>query len=293
MGIQVEPKWKEIILREKEKAAGTGGRIRKNGIYAVEQRRQALTRKSVEIGMLIPLGITAMLAAPHMSDAPIQAAAPVAQETAAPSEASAVPSAAPAPAVIDENYVQLEDWALVLVNDTVALPADFEVAPTLYGSEQVNSKIYSALSDMLAAAAADGIQDIWVASAYRSVEDQESILESAIQNRMRDYGMTREEAEQNALLTIQEPGHSEHHTGLAVDFNNVASDFEETDAYAWLMENAENYGFVKRYPADKEDITGIDYECWHFRYVGRDNAIAMNDLNMCLEEYVLYLKNQA
>ena len=120
MGIQVEPKWKEIILREKEKAAGTGGRSRKNGIYAVVQRRQAVTGLSVAFGILIALGITAMLAAPHMSDAPIQAAAPVAQETAAPSEVSAVPSAAPAPAVIDENYVQLEDWALVLVNDTVA-----------------------------------------------------------------------------------------------------------------------------------------------------------------------------
>ena len=124
------------------------------------------------------------------------------------------------------------------------------------------------------------------------MEEQERILENAIQNRMNDYGMTREEAEENALLTIQKPGHSEHHTGLAVDFNNVARDFENTDAYAWLMENAEKYGFVERYPEDKEEITGIDYECWHFRYVGRDNAAAMNELGMCLEEYVLYLKNQ-
>lgn len=205
-------------------------------------------------------------------------------------EASEPPTSA-AEAVIDENYVQLDDWQLVLVNDTVPLPDDFVVTPQLYDGVQINSRMYTALRDLLRDASDAGVS-LWVASAYRSVEEQERILENAIQNRMNDYGMTREEAEENALLTIQKPGHSEHHTGLAVDFNNVARDFENTDAYAWLMENAEKYGFVERYPADKEEITGIDYECWHFRYVGRDNAVAMNELGMCLEEYVLYLKNQ-
>ena len=105
--------------------------------------------------------------------------------------------------------------------------------------------------------------------------------------------MTREDAYENARLTIQEPGHSEHHTGLAVDFNDVSSDFRNTEAYAWLQKNAAKYGFVERYPEDKVDITGIDYESWHYRYVGREHAEAMQSLNMCLEEYVLYLKGQS
>ena len=260
------------------------------------RRKQAVTVLSAVFCVLIALVITAVLAVPHAGEAPVEAAASAEPEpTATPApvesaEASEPPTSA-AEAVIDENYVQLDDWQLVLVNDTVPLPDDFVVTPQLYDGVQINSRMYTALRDLLCDASDAGVS-LWVASAYRSVEEQEQILENAIQNRMNDYGMTREEAEENALLTIQKPGHSEHHTGLAVDFNNVARDFENTDAYAWLMENAEKYGFVERYPEDKEEITGIDYECWHFRYVGRDNAAAMNELGMCLEEYVLYLKNQ-
>lgn len=260
------------------------------------RRKQAVTVLSAVFCVLIALVITAVLAVPHAGEAPVEAAASAEPEpTATPApvesaEASEPPTSA-AEAVIDENYVQLDDWQLVLVNDTVPLPDDFVVTPQLYDGVQINSRMYTALRDLLRDASDAGVS-LWVASAYRSVEEQEQILENAIQNRMNDYDMTREEAEENALLTIQKPGHSEHHTGLAVDFNNVARDFENTDAYAWLMENAEKYGFVERYPADKEEITGIDYECWHFRYVGRDNAAAMNELGMCLEEYVLYLKNQ-
>ena len=296
-GIQVEPGRRAPAPRRTRR---TGRRKRANRwtrrIYAVVRRKQAVTVLSAVFCVLIALVITAVLAVPHAGEAPVEAAASAEPEpTATPApvesaEASEPPTSA-AEAVIDENYVQLDDWQLVLVNDTVPLPDDFVVTPQLYDGVQINSRMYTALRDLLRDASDAGVS-LWVASAYRSVEEQEQILENAIQNRMNDYGMTREEAEENALLTIQKPGHSEHHTGLAVDFNNVARDFENTDAYAWLMENAEKYGFVERYPEDKEEITGIDYECWHFRYVGRDNAAAMNELGMCLEEYVLYLKNQ-
>lgn len=272
----------------------------RGGIYAVLRRQHTMTVLTIAFGVLFALGITAVLAAPHRGEAPVQAAAPAqtepvddAAENGASEESSSETSAESENTnVIDADYEQLDDWSLVLVNDVVPLPDDFVVTPQLYGDVQINSKMYTALRDLLRDASNAGVT-LWVASAYRSVEEQTQILENAIQNRMQDYGMTREEAEENALLTIQEPGHSEHHTGLAVDFNDVSRDFKNTDAYAWLMENAANYGFVERYPEDKVDITGIDYECWHFRYVGRDNAVAMNSLDMCLEEYVLYLKNQA
>lgn len=78
--------------------------------------------------------------------------------------------------------------------------------------------------------------------------------------------------------------------GLAVDFNDVEDDFRETEAYTWLQEHAAEYGFVERYPKGKESITGIDYEPWHYRYVGKEHAQRMNELNMCLEEYVAFLK---
>lgn len=260
-GIQVEPGRRAPAPRRTRR---TGRRKRANRwtrrICAVVRRKQAVTVLSAVFCVLIALVITAVLAVPHAGEAPVEAAASAEPEpTATPApvesaEASEPPTSA-AEAVIDENYVQLDDWQLVLVNDTVPLPDDFVVTPQLYDGVQINSRMYTALRDLLRDASDAGVS-LWVASAYRSVEEQEQILENAIQNRMNDYGMTREEAEENALLTIQKPGHSE------------------------------------RYPADKEEITGIDYECWHFRYVGRDNAVAMNELGMCLEEYVLYLKNQ-
>lgn len=192
---------------------------------------------------------------------------------------------------MNEAYEQLDDWSLILVNDVVPLPEDFSVSFQAYSDVQIDSRIYTNLDAMLNDASDAGV-NLWVASGYRGIEDQGEILENAVANRMNEFGMTREEAEGNALLTIQKPGHSEHHTGLAVDFNDVSRDFKNTDAYSWLIENAEKYGFIQRYPEDKEDITGINYECWHFRYVGKENAAEMNRLHLCLEEYVLYLKNQ-
>lgn len=181
-------------------------------------------------------------------------------------------------------------WNLLLVNENNPLPDDFEVDLVYYGEKQVDERIYDALSQMIADCTAAG-GTLWVASGYRSVETQETVLARAVSNRMADYGMTEEEATENALLTIAYPGCSEHHTGLAVDFNYVNSAFEDSVAFAWLQENAENYGFILRFPEDKEDITMISYEPWHYRYVGVEAAIEMNDLGMCLEEYIEYLSN--
>ena len=104
--------------------------------------------------------------------------------------------------------------------------------------------------------------------------------------------MTENEAVEVADRAVQKPGYSEHNTGLAMDFNTVNDSFKNTNTYAWLMEHAEDYGFVLRYPEDKEDITGIMYEPWHFRYVGVEHAKKMNELHMCLEEYIEYVRSQ-
>ena len=104
--------------------------------------------------------------------------------------------------------------------------------------------------------------------------------------------LKEEEAEKAAELLVQRPGYSEHATGLALDFNGVSSDFEHDEAYLWLNEHAAEYGFVLRYPTDKVNLTGIDYEPWHFRYVGVEHAKKMNELHMCLEEYIEYVRSQ-
>lgn len=188
-----------------------------------------------------------------------------------------------------EAYVQPDDPYLVLVNSQVQISDDYTVIPAYIGDHVVDVSIYNDLVKMIDDAKLDGL-NIYVASAYRDVERQKTILKNAINQRM-ESGMTKEEAEASAKLTIQTPAYSEHHTGLAVDFNSVSRDFANTKEYAWLQEHAEEYGFVQRYTKDKEDITGIAQEVWHYRYVGVENAKKMNELNMCLEEYNEYIKN--
>ena len=104
-----------------------------------------------------------------------------------------------------------------------------------------------------------------------------------------DSGYSKEAAEKEAATCIALPGSSEHHTGLAVDFNVTSQSFENSKTFKWLKENAENYGFIMRYPSDKMDITGgIIYEPWHWRFVGINIAKEMKSLGMCYEEYCQY-----
>ena len=211
---------------------------------------------------------------------------------------TATPTATPAPTpkslITTRNYYidfkQLEDTRLVLVNSYIPLSESYQVTPRLYSGETVDDLVFLPLTQMLDDAKSAGLS-LWIASGYRSVEDQEELLEDGIQNRMDDFSMTREEAEENALQSFSKPGYSEHHTGLAVDFNSVSRDFEHTDEYGWLSENAWKYGFIQRYPKDKTEITGIIYEPWHYRYVGEENAKKITDSGLCLEEYIINMKN--
>lgn len=189
------------------------------------------------------------------------------------------------------DFQQLSDPLLVLVNYQVPLPEGWQVTPNFIGEETVDIRIYNDLNAMFLAAQEDNIT-LWVASGYRSVEDQERILNREIQLHMANDGMSEEEAREYSLRTINPPGYSEHHTGLVVDLNDVDDGFEETEAYRWLEEHAAEYGFVQRYRDDKVEYTGIDNESWHYRYVGKEHAQEMERLDMCLEEYVQYLKDQ-
>ncbi len=196
--------------------------------------------------------------------------------------------------VLNENEAiefrkQIDDWRLVLVNFENQLPSDFSPELTYIDkTRQVDSRIKDELIQMLKDMKNEKVDDIWVQSAYRSVEYQEKIYNEKIEEYIA-LGATREKAEELTLRVINKPGTSDHNLGLAVDLNYVDYNFDKTKAYEWLMKNAENYGFILRYRKDKEDITKIDYEPWHWRYVGVEHAKKMNELDMCLEEYVEYL----
>ena len=152
----------------------------------------------------------------------------------------------------------------------------------------MNEVAMRALSAMFTEAANDGT--IWVG---RSSACPECGKKSS-----KKLEVTQEEIEANVATYSCAPGTSDHQTGLAVDvvqtslpskFNSLIQEFGETEAGIWLEENCWKFGFVLRFPPDKEDITGIIYEPWHFRFVGRTHAAKMKELDMCLEEYIVYL----
>lgn len=185
---------------------------------------------------------------------------------------------------------EITDWRLTLANYENILPEDFEVeVANIDETRQFDARAIQYLKQMMNDMGKDGIANIWVQSAYRSVERQKELYDNSVQKYLKQ-GKTQEEAEKLTDEYINKPGASDHNLGLAVDFNYVDNKFEDLDGFEWLQKNAENYGFILRYPKDKEDITKISYESWHWRYVGEEHAKKMNELNMCLEEYIEYLQ---
>ena len=189
---------------------------------------------------------------------------------------------------------ELTDWNMMLVNRWNMVPADYE--PELAEIEQgyqVDARIAEALEDMLADARAEGLSPR-ICSAYRSNYKQVRLYN----NKVREYlnkGYSTAEAEEEAGKWVAVPGTSEHETGLAVDI--VASDYqlldegqERTAEQQWLMENSWKYGFILRYPNNKSEKTGIYYEPWHYRYVGKEAAAIIYELDVCFEEYLEMIK---
>lgn len=175
-------------------------------------------------------------------------------------------------------------WNLMLVNSRYRIPDDYSVELIrLSNGEQVDSRIYPDLQEMFDDARGAGYS-LFVRAGYRSEEDQENLMEDKIEA-YRQEGYSQREAEREAEKWVAKPGTSEHELGLAVDIN-AEGQTDGNRLYQWLAEHSWKYGFILRYPAEKEEITGIDYEPWHFRYVGKQAAKEMYEQDLCLEEYV-------
>lgn len=187
---------------------------------------------------------------------------------------------------------EIDDWRVTLANYENILPENFTVkVSNIDSTRQFDSRAIGELTDMMNAMRKAGITNIWVQSAYRSVARQKELYDASVQKYLKQ-GKTQEEAQKLTDEYINKPGSSDHNLGLAVDFNYVDNKFEKLDGFKWLQQHAEEYGFILRYPKDKENITKIAYESWHWRYVGKEHAQKMNKLNMCLEEYVEYLQKE-
>ncbi|WP_085832358.1 M15 family metallopeptidase [Clostridium merdae] len=176
-------------------------------------------------------------------------------------------------------------WYLILVNKWNPIPKEYKVdLVELENGESVDNRIYPSLQEMFDDARREDIYPV-VASGYRTKKVQESIMKEKIQE-YKKQGLSNKEAKTKAEAWVALPDTSEHQLGLSVDINADGIHSKGEEVYRWLDQNSYKYGFIRRYPQNKTDITGVIHEPWHYRYVGVDAAEAMHEQGICLEEYL-------
>lgn len=186
--------------------------------------------------------------------------------------------------------VNKTQWNLILVNQWNLIPENYEVnVKYLDNGHAVDERAYDDLQDMLDDCREDGLSPV-ICSSYRSMEKQKQLYNNKISEYI-SYGCSEDEAEKKAGTLVAVPGTSEHQLGLALDIVDISNQTldesqENTPVQKWLMNNSWKYGFILRYPTDKSDITGISYEPWHYRYVGKEDAKKIYEAGICLEEYL-------
>ena len=218
-------------------------------------------------------------------DAPETADSDVSQSNDASSDTAADTSDQTSGSTAD-NTTTSSDWRLLLVYSTHPLADDYSVDLTeLRNGQSVDTRILSDLQEMFDAARSEDIYPI-VSDAYRTREDQQTLMDDVIQN-YEDEGYSSEEASSKAEQVIAKPGTSEHETGLAIDIAGDDDYDQDTDSVLeWMNSNAYKYGFILRYPSGKESVTGAEAENDHYRYVGKEAAKVIHDQGICLEEYL-------
>ena len=235
---------------------------------------------------LLAWGLVAVTALLSLIGLLLPAGAPMA--TQAPTVLSTQPPTQPP---TERTAPKKDDALLLLVNASHPLPEDY--APELTRLSDwdlsVASVCYDDLKAMLAAGRAEGLA-FQICSAYRTRDEQRTLFEEDVRERMAS-GQTRAEAEAETARYTMRPGCSEHESGLALDIVALSNQLlDETQAQTgetrWLHAHSWEYGFILRYPEDKKDVTGISYESWHYRYVGREAAAELHELGLTLEEYL-------
>ena len=209
------------------------------------------------------------------------------EQSSVPSEAQTV---AKTPDGLDPDFSKL-----LLVNGEHPLPENYDykgnltTIPDSYinGSlKQIDKDVWPYMKAMLDAARKDGV-NLAVWSPFRDYATQKMLFQKQVdRQKAADPTLTDEQAEIKAATVVARPGTSEHHTGLAADFNMADDKFETTPMYTWMKEHAEEYGFIMRYSKEKQPVTGVIHESWHWRFVGINVAKEINRSGLCLEEYL-------
>ena len=210
-------------------------------------------------------------------------------DTTAPETTQPVTAAVAQPGTMENPTIitiDEEKWYLTLVNSSYRIPDDYE--PDLVyvcgSGERLDRNVAEHYEEMYNAALKDGV-NLTPCSGYRSYEVQERNYNNKV-SFYESQGYSNKDAKVKAATIIMPPGSSEHNLGYAMDIVCVDEWFEDTQEFKWLTENAADYGFIMRYPKDKQDITKVIYEPWHWRYVGVELAKDLKNSGLVLEEYM-------
>lgn len=187
----------------------------------------------------------------------------------------------------EPKATNMEDEYLILVNkfnylDENYVPEDLVDMGLQYAfsGKKIREEVYGAFKRLVKDAKKENLT-IVANSTFRTYDYQKNLYDNY------KYSNGKEYADNYAARA----GHSEHQTGLAIDvstLNSTMANFEETLEFEWLQEHAHEYGFILRYPKDKEFITGYNYESWHYRYVGIEIATKIKELGITFDEYYAY-----
>ena len=197
---------------------------------------------------------------------------------------------------VDISSFDKEDWKIMLINKQHPIPEEYEFTlATIKGSMKCDERIIPELQQMMQEAKKDGVILV-IRSPYRDYERQIYLFNRKVKGYMKKK-MSYLESYRTTAQAVTIPGASEHQAGLALDitsdsYSTLTQGFADTKAGEWLAEHSFEYGFILRYPEGKEDITGISFEPWHFRYVGKTAAKYMYDHELTLEEFTTLLNDQ-
>lgn len=226
-------------------------------------------------------------------------------EPSPPTSVEAVPVQSPLPSpppvstpvpdpYADKPEIDIASWECRLVNKDNPLPEDYIPELTdIENGQYFDSRAADALKQLVAAARSEGFT-VYITSSYRSFAVQRSLFSNKVSQYISSEG-SREAAEAKAKTIVAYPGTSEHQLGLACDivdkyYQYMNESLENTELLKWMSAHCVEYGFILRYPKDKTDITGVMYEPWHFRYVGKEAASYISKNGLCLEEFVSLYK---
>lgn len=199
-------------------------------------------------------------------------------------------------AQLDISAFDIDDWKIMLINKQHPIPENYEFSlATIKGSMKCDERIIPELQQMMQDAQNDGVTLV-IRSPYRDYERQIYLFNRKVKGYMKKK-MSYLESYRTTAQAVTIPGASEHQAGLALDitsdsYTTLTQGFADTQAGKWLADHSYEYGFILRYPQGKEDITGISFEPWHFRYVGKNAAKYIYDHDLTLEEFTVQLNDQ-